>query len=99
MHCHIAWHVGEGLSLQFLELPDQVASEYSDFVTGNAFQDTCKNWVDSADNPENIYAKTDSGLKKRNSDGFSDVARHAHSHKHKSELRHAWREKECRSYE
>lgn len=31
-HLHIAWHIGEGLSLEILELPDQVASEYGNYV-------------------------------------------------------------------
>lgn len=100
MHCHIAWHVGEGLSLQFLELPSQAASTYDSFVNGEAFQDTCKNWVAYEESPANEYTKDDSGLKKRNMDGFSDVKRHAHSHKHRSQLRHrAWHDSAMHSYD
>lgn len=99
MHCHIAWHVGEGLSLQFLELPNEVASEYGDYVRGKEFQDTCASWVDFDNSAGNIYAKTDSGLKKR-SDGFTDVKRHFNSHKQMhSGLRHARRHGEYHSYE
>jgi hypothetical protein len=72
MHCRIAWHVGEGLILQFLILPDQVASEYGTYVRGKDFQDTCANWVNLETSAENVYTKTDSGLKRR-SDGFADA--------------------------
>lgn len=98
MHCHIAWHVGEGLSLQFLELPNQIPGEYGDYVQGNEFQDTCANWVTFDNSSANVYAKTDSGLRKR-SDGFTDVRRRFGSHKHGSVLRHAKRHENFHSYE
>lgn len=41
MHCHIAWHVGEGLSLQFLERPDDIPNTFS---LDDDYERTCANW-------------------------------------------------------
>ncbi|EJD46356.1 extracellular dihydrogeodin oxidase/laccase [Auricularia subglabra TFB-10046 SS5] len=60
MHCHIAWHVSEGLSLQLVERQ----SEIFDTVTlDSAWQDTCSTW-DAWYNSGNLAwgKKTDSGL-------------------------------------
>ncbi|EJD49497.1 putative extracellular dihydrogeodin oxidase/laccase [Auricularia subglabra TFB-10046 SS5] len=60
MHCHIAWHVSEGLSVQLVERQ----SEIFDTVTLDAeWQDTCATW-DSWYNSGNLFwgKKTDSGL-------------------------------------
>ncbi|PSN60896.1 putative multicopper oxidase, type 1 [Corynespora cassiicola Philippines] len=55
MHCHIAWHVADGLAVQFLESKDQAP-------LGDAnWQKTCANWNQYALNP--TYPKSDSGLK------------------------------------
>jgi hypothetical protein len=56
MHCHIAWHVGEGLAVQFLERASEIASTMD--LTG--IQPACDAW-DSyyATSP---YKKLDSGL-------------------------------------
>jgi len=53
MHCHIAWHVSEGLAVQFLE--DAAGITYPDQT---AFQTQCNNW--DAYTP--YYIKDDSGL-------------------------------------
>ncbi|KAF2786927.1 multicopper oxidase [Melanomma pulvis-pyrius CBS 109.77] len=54
MHCHIAWHVADGLAVQFLEAKDQSP-------LGDANWDkTCSNWNLYAQNP--VYPKIDSGL-------------------------------------
>lgn len=39
MHCHIAWHVSEGLAIQFLEAPSQIT-----MPSTSAFETTCSNW-------------------------------------------------------
>lgn len=63
MHCHIAWHVGEGLSLQFLERPADIPGDYKSTVQGTAWQNTCANWnTYYANSPIKQY---DSGLKRR----------------------------------
>ncbi|KAH7107284.1 laccase [Auriculariales sp. MPI-PUGE-AT-0066] len=62
MHCHIAWHVSEGLSLQLIERQSEI-----DFTAFDSdWQTTCDNfdtWYNSA---SNVYGpKTDSGLRLR----------------------------------
>lgn len=56
MHCHIAWHVGEGLAVQFLERPTEIAA----LMDLSTLEDTCAAWdAWYADSP---YLKNDSGL-------------------------------------
>lgn len=38
MHCHIAWHIGEGLGVQFLERKSEIV------LPGADWQETCTNW-------------------------------------------------------
>jgi hypothetical protein len=57
MHCHIAWHVGEGLSLQFLERASELPKSYP----GSQLRETCRKWKEYDE--DNYYNKTDSGLK------------------------------------
>ncbi|KAH7135742.1 putative multicopper oxidase, type 1 [Dendryphion nanum] len=54
MHCHIAWHVADGLAVQFLE--DKAQSPLGD----SAWDTTCANWNKYALAPQ--YPKFDSGL-------------------------------------
>jgi hypothetical protein len=54
MHCHIAWHVSDGLAVQFLE--DKNDSPLGD----SAWQSTCSKWNTYFQNP--VYPKVDSGL-------------------------------------
>jgi hypothetical protein len=54
MHCHIAWHVGDGLAVQFLEAKNSVP------LGDAAWQQTCTNWLQYAQDP--VYNKSDSGL-------------------------------------
>ncbi|KAH9885161.1 laccase [Xylariomycetidae sp. FL2044] len=56
MHCHIAWHVSQGLSVQFLERRDEIP-ELMDLDDLEPVCDDFEAWFD--DNP---YRKTDSGL-------------------------------------
>ncbi|KAG9675976.1 laccase-like multicopper oxidase, partial [Aureobasidium melanogenum] len=54
MHCHIAWHVADGLATQFLESPSQINIDSS-------FDDICSTWRDFY--PEDSYwKKDDSGV-------------------------------------
>ena len=56
MHCHIAWHVGEGLAVQFLERENEIP-----FVMSLRTLDaTCKSWEAYA--PTAYYKKDDSGV-------------------------------------
>ncbi|KAL8788608.1 MAG: hypothetical protein Q9195_007203 [Heterodermia aff. obscurata] len=55
MHCHIAWHIGEGLGVQFLESESKFPAYPADY------NQTCAAWSSYYDNdPE--YLKNDSGL-------------------------------------
>ncbi|KAI8235613.1 Laccase [Colletotrichum sp. SAR 10_96] len=56
MHCHIAWHVSMGLSVQFLERKDEIAHT----MQLEELQPTCKGWKDYY--PTSFYPKHDSGL-------------------------------------
>jgi FtsP/CotA-like multicopper oxidase with cupredoxin domain len=54
MHCHIAWHISEGLGVQFLESKSQINLPGADWDT------QCDNWRTYYQNP--VYEKYDSGL-------------------------------------
>jgi hypothetical protein len=56
MHCHIAWHVGEGLAVQFLER----ASEIAETMSLSSLDGTCESWDAFYDT--SYYKKDDSGL-------------------------------------
>ncbi|KAF2178348.1 multicopper oxidase [Zopfia rhizophila CBS 207.26] len=55
MHCHIAWHVAEGLAVQFLESKSRIK------LPDAAWEQTCSKWNIYAKNPG--WSKSDSGLK------------------------------------
>jgi hypothetical protein len=55
MHCHISWHASEGLAVQFLGAPEQVA-----FPNSNEYQRTCDNWGKYESGM--YYPKDDSGV-------------------------------------
>ena len=40
MHCHIGWHVDEGLALQFIERQDEIR----DLVNCTPFNENCAAW-------------------------------------------------------
>ncbi|KAH7093948.1 laccase [Auriculariales sp. MPI-PUGE-AT-0066] len=62
MHCHIAWHVSQGLALELIERASEI--DFSAFDSG--WQDTCSNWDAWYTSPLNVYGpKTDSGLRQR----------------------------------
>lgn len=57
-HCHIAWHIGEGLGMQYVEQPNQVV-----FPDKDAFAKTCNNYKAYASNKKSdTYGVYDSGL-------------------------------------
>jgi hypothetical protein len=56
MHCHIAWHVGEGLAVQFLERASEIPSTFS---LGNIASE-CAAWDEWY--ATSYYKKDDSGL-------------------------------------
>lgn len=41
MHCHIAWHVSEGLAMQFVERINDIPGNVG---VGQAWYDTCSSW-------------------------------------------------------
>ncbi|KXX80824.1 Laccase-2 [Madurella mycetomatis] len=56
-HCHVAWHVSQGLSVQFLEKVSQIPR----VMNLDELQPNCNAWREYA--PTNPYPKLDSGLK------------------------------------
>lgn len=58
-HCHIGWHVGGGLSIQFLEREADILNTVK---VGSAFKDTCDSFSKYSKSDTNVYGKTDSGL-------------------------------------
>jgi hypothetical protein len=60
MHCHIAFHVSMGLSVQFLERKAEINVP----APNSEFFNTCNNWNNYQRNRP-VYPQDDSGLKKR----------------------------------
>lgn len=63
MHCHIAWHASQGLSMQFMERKSEIAGVLGD--TSNLKQgcDEWDNyWIDGAPAADRPYNQTDSGI-------------------------------------
>ncbi|KAL9097158.1 MAG: hypothetical protein Q9165_000585 [Trypethelium subeluteriae] len=54
LHCHIAWHISEGLGLDFIEASGSIPAPSS------AYSTTCSNW--SKWYPTSYYKKDDSGI-------------------------------------
>jgi len=54
MHCHIAWHISEGLGVQFLEAKNKIK------LPGASYTDQCNAWKSYYANA--IYKQDDSGL-------------------------------------
>lgn len=59
MHCHIAWHVSQGLSVQFLEIQAEIPL----VMKLDQLRPTCDAW--RAYWPRAYYPKIDSGLRRR----------------------------------
>jgi hypothetical protein len=58
MHCHIGWHAGEGLSVQFLEQSGSISAAIGDT---SALKSGCSEWNNYWSGPH-PYGQTDSGL-------------------------------------
>ena len=64
MHCHIAFHVSEGLSLEFVELPSEMPTAYGEQCgAGSVFAQQCEAWTGYEAGA--VYQKQGSGLKTR----------------------------------
>jgi hypothetical protein len=61
MHCHIAFHVGMGLSVQFLERKSEINLP----ATGSEWYNNCNNWAAYKAGTTDVWPQDDSGLKKR----------------------------------
>ncbi|KAF2166071.1 multicopper oxidase [Zasmidium cellare ATCC 36951] len=59
MHCHIPWHVGQGLSMQFLERKDEIIGKLGDL---GDYQKTCDSWKEWWNRSDRPYHMDDSGL-------------------------------------
>ena len=59
----MAFHVSDGLSLQFLEVPSEIPALYASDVSSSAYQNTCKAWKDYY--PNSVWKQSDSGLRRR----------------------------------
>ena len=76
MHCHIAWHVSGGLSMQFLERPQDIPA--AKWALTDAFQNQCANFEAYDKTADFPLLGGDSGLKVKRSAlaGYSaDVVR------------------------
>ncbi|EUC33606.1 multicopper oxidase [Bipolaris zeicola 26-R-13] len=61
MHCHIAFHVGMGLSVQFLERKQEINLP----AAGSEWNNNCNNWAAYKAGTTDVWPQDDSGLKKR----------------------------------
>ncbi|KAF2025438.1 laccase precursor [Setomelanomma holmii] len=61
MHCHIAFHVGMGLSIQFLERKQSINLP----AAGSEWYNNCNNWAAYKAGTTDVYPQDDSGLRKR----------------------------------
>lgn len=64
MHCHIPWHVGAGLSLQFVERRAEIDGVVNGAAAGGlgVHEKTCEGWKRYWDGPGRVYEMDDSGL-------------------------------------
>jgi hypothetical protein len=59
MHCHIAWHASQGLSVQFLEREGQIKGAIGNV---DGYNQGCKEWNDYWEPGNHPYNQTDSGI-------------------------------------
>jgi FtsP/CotA-like multicopper oxidase with cupredoxin domain len=64
MHCHIAWHASQGLSMQFMERMGEIKTSIGDYST---LTNGCAEWdgywpEGSAEDSDRPYNQTDSGI-------------------------------------
>lgn len=64
VHCHIAWHASEGLSLEFVENQSEISSLSVQDPDATTLADTCTSWqsytAGGVDN--NFFGQDDSGI-------------------------------------
>ncbi len=78
MHCHIVWHVGDGLALQFIERPDDIIK--ADYPSKAAYQEECSALnAYAAGNPQSVRTGGESGLKKRTAYEQLGVSQNLHA--------------------
>ncbi|KAF2819688.1 hypothetical protein CC86DRAFT_471787 [Ophiobolus disseminans] len=58
MHCHIGWHVAEGLALQFVERQTEITA----LLDVKELQETCKAWEDFQSEKSTYIEQDDSGV-------------------------------------
>lgn len=61
IHCHIAWHASQGLSLEFVESESQISSVSVNTADETILTDTCSAWSAFTQTAE-YYAQDDSGI-------------------------------------
>jgi hypothetical protein len=59
MHCHIAWHASQGLSVQFLERKGEIKEAIRDY---SGLTQGCSEWDDYWQPGKHPYNQTDSGI-------------------------------------
>lgn len=57
MHCHIGWHVAEGLAVQFVERQSEIAA----LINATEIESTCATWKEFNTNTLDID-QDDSGV-------------------------------------
>ena len=60
MHCHIAWHVSGGLSVDFLEREDDIEEDSTTPAELDIYNDNCEAWREFV--PTMRFGQTDSGI-------------------------------------
>ncbi|KAF1817586.1 laccase precursor [Eremomyces bilateralis CBS 781.70] len=59
MHCHIAWHASQGLSMQFVERKDEILSTIGNL---DDYNQGCIEWKRYWNSPDRVGVDEDSGL-------------------------------------
>jgi len=61
VHCHIAWHASQGLSLEFVETESQIAKLSINSAQSTVLTDTCNAWSAYTATSE-YFGQDDSGI-------------------------------------
>lgn len=61
VHCHIAWHASQGLSLEFVESETQISGVSVTAAEKTLLTDTCDAWSSFTQTAE-YYGQDDSGI-------------------------------------
>lgn len=61
VHCHIAWHASQGLSLEFVETESQISKLSVSTNEKTDMTDTCDAWT-TYTGTSNYFAQDDSGI-------------------------------------